>query len=311
MRCLLLCLFAPGVLLPTVGNAQTRQAGRLRQADVDGDGKLSAMEAGSRLWERLKHFDADEDGRLTENELAAAGMGDNKAARLPGGANASFDVISFDSVSGHSMAYSLFVPEIQPGKLPLVVCLHGRGGSTLAANVAASRKVQSKQPCFVMAPACDGRTARWIAGAMRSKPSHRSVLPELIEAIDDLVDRREVDPNRIYLTGQSMGGVGTWGIIASFPEKFAAAAPVCGTWDVKDAVKIKDVPIWAFHGAKDTTVPVDGSRDMISAIRQAGGKPKYTEFPEVGHGSWERAYADDNFWDWLFEQSLASAVKAR
>ena len=127
---------------------------------------------------------------------------------------------------------------------------------------------------------------------------------ELMEAIDDLVKKHSIDPNRIYITGQSMGGVGTWGIIATHPGKFAAAAPVCGIWRPEDAPKMKGIPVWAFHGEKDTTVPVSGSRDMIAAIRKAGGKPKYTEFPGVGHGSWEPAYAMDEFWTWMFRQSL-------
>ena len=185
-----------------------------------------------------------------------------------------------------------------------MLCLHGRGGNTRAANIAAGSHVQSRHPSFVMAPACDGRTARWVTGGFRNKDSHRSVMLELMEAIDDLVKKHSIDPNRIYITGQSMGGVGTWGIIATHPGKFAAAAPVCGIWRPEDAPKMKGIPVWAFHGEKDTTVPVSGSRDMIAAIRKAGGKPKYTEFPGVGHGSWEPAYAMDEFWTWMFRQSL-------
>lgn len=151
----------------------------------------------------------------------------------------------------------------------------------------------------------DGRTTRWVAGGIRNKDSHRSARLDLIELIQALVTEHEIDPDRIYLTGQSMGGVGTWGIVAQHADRFAAAAPVCGMWRVEDAARMKSVPLWAFHGAADKTVPVSGSRDMIAAIHAAGGEPKYTEFPDVGHGSWEPAYAMGEFWDWLFEQSLA------
>jgi predicted peptidase len=102
-----------------------------------------------------------------------------------------------------------------------------------------------------------------------------------------------------------MGGVGSWGAAARYPELFAAAVPVCGAWDVDDAPKMISVPIWAFHGDQDTAVPVQFSRDLTAAVQKAGGIAKYTEYPGVGHGSWERAYADPELWAWLFEQRKA------
>jgi predicted peptidase len=101
-----------------------------------------------------------------------------------------------------------------------------------------------------------------------------------------------------------MGGVGTWGLIANHPTKFAAAVPICGIWSPTGATKMNGVAIWAFHGAEDKTVPVSGSRDMIAALKDAKVKPepRYTEFPGVGHGSWEPAYSKAELWDWLFQQ---------
>lgn len=289
------------LMMANLACAQSRFEQRFEQMDKNQDGKLSQDEVPAKAWERMQAFDANNDGGLSREELSGAR---NRGKRRPGGANLAFEVKTFQASNNQSISYSLYKPKKTEGKLPLLVCLHGRGGSTHAANVAAASEIQAKHPCYVMAPGCDGRKARWVDTSFYKKDSHRSVLPELIEAIDDVVKEYPIDPNRIYLTGQSMGGVGTWGVIAKYPNKFAAAAPVCGTWTTKDAEKMKEVPIWAFHGAKDQTVPVSGSRDMIQAIQEAGGSPKYTEFPEVGHGSWGAAYATDGFWDWLFAQSL-------
>lgn len=100
-----------------------------------------------------------------------------------------------------------------------------------------------------------------------------------------------------------MGGYGTWDLISRMPETFAAAAPICGGGDENQAEKLIDLPIWVFHGADDTTVPPERSRNMVNAIKAAGGKKiKYTEYPGVGHGSWKPAYADPEFMKWLFSQ---------
>lgn len=224
--------------------------------------------------------------------------------RNPGGAPDTFKVETFKGAGGAEISYSLFSPSAPKDgeKLPLVLCLHGAGGNTTAADVLAAPDAQKKHPCFVMAPGCP-KDARWVKfTSFRGKEDNRVVEPELIEAIDDLVKKHPIDADRIYVTGQSMGGFGTWGLIANHPEKFAAAAPVCGGWNPEDAAKFKDVPLWAFHGAKDPTVPVKFTQDMIAALKKAGGAPKYTEYPEVGHGSWGEAYATAELWDWMFAQ---------
>lgn len=229
------------------------------------------------------------------------------ASARPGGVTEAFQVREFKGSNGQTLRYSLFVPKENPESLPVVLCLHGSGGNTAAAKVLASPKLQQKHPCIVMAPGCDSKNTRWVKTDFGRNPEARAVMPELIDALDAVILETKSDPSRIYITGQSMGGVGTWGIIASYPNRFAAAVPVCGIWPVTDAAKMNGVPIWAFHGAEDPTVPVSGSRDMIEALRKAGVKPepKFTEFPGVGHNSWDTAYGTGALWDWVFAQRRA------
>jgi predicted peptidase len=174
--------------------------------------------------------------------------------------------------------------------------------------VLAAPAMQQKHACVVMAPACAEKGAAWVQSDFR-KVDARPVMPELMEALNAVIAEVKADPARIYLTGQSLGGVGTWGILANHADKFAAAAPVCGIWKVEDAPKMNGVAIWAFHGADDPTVPVAGSRDMIEALKKAGTKPepKYTEFPGVGHGSWGPAYETAELWEWMFAQRKAKS----
>ena len=223
--------------------------------------------------------------------------------RLPGHVPSTFQASLIKASNGQTLRYSLFVPKNLPKDevLPLVVCLHGIGGGTHAVGVLADPEQQKKRPCFLLAPACDGKGNRWVKAQFRGGKG-RAVEPELMEALEDVLRKHPIDRARIYLTGQSMGGVGTWGLIASHPERFAAGVPVCGLWDPADAKKMRDVPIWAFHGARDTAVPVSGSRDMIEAIRKAGANPKYTEYPALGHGVWGEAYATEELWNWVFAQ---------
>ncbi len=280
---------------------------RLMSKDSNKDGKLSKEELGEQYWRRAAGQDANGDGQLDAQEIAAMqskGRGKRAPQVRPGGANAAFTVREFKGSNGHTLRYSLFIPANKPETpLPIVLCLHGSGGNTAAANVLAAPDMQLKHPCIVMAPACDGKSTRWVESGFRSSDA-RPVMPELMEALDSVVAEAKADSTRVYITGQSMGGIGSWGIIASHADKFAAAVPVCGIWEAADAPKMNGVAIWAFHGADDPTVPVSGSRDMIAALKKAEVKPepKYTELPGVGHGSWDPAYQTTELWEWLFAQ---------
>ncbi len=280
---------------------------RLWTKDTNKDGKLSKEELGDKLWQRMSAQDANSDGALDAKEAEAMskeGRRGKEEQERPGGANLSFQVREFKASNGQTLRYSLFVPaEKSETPLPLVLCLHGLGGNTQAANLLASAEMQKKHPCIVMAPACGDRSMRWAKGDFRGGEG-REVMPELVETLDAVIAETKADSARIYITGQSMGGMGTWGAIARYPQKFAAAVPVCGIWETQDAPKMNGVAIWAFHGDKDEAVPVSGSRDMIAALKQADVKPepKYTELPGVGHGSWNEAYNTAAMWEWMFAQ---------
>jgi len=148
---------------------------------------------------------------------------------------------------------------------------------------------------------------RWVqvewGGKSHSMPKTPSTPMKLaLAALDQVRKEFSTDEKRLYITGLSMGGYGTWDAIARHPDLFAAAVPVCGGGDDSTAPLIKDLPIWCFHGGADTVVPTHRSRTMIEAIKKAGGSPKYTEFPGVGHNSWDKAYSMGEMIEWMFEQ---------
>jgi predicted peptidase len=120
-----------------------------------------------------------------------------------------------------------------------------------------------------------------------------------------------VNDNRVYITGLSMGGYGTWDALARRPNFFAAALPICGGGDPKTVARFVNVPIWCFHGDKDEAVRVQRSREMIEALKNAGGEPKYTEYAGVGHNSWTQTYANPAVFEWLFTQLRRQPAEAK
>ncbi len=127
--------------------------------------------------------------------------------------------------------------------------------------------------------------------------------PDVLNALlETVIKQYHVDKDRVYLTGLSMGGFGTWTLAAAHPGTFAAIAPICGGGSPADAGKLAGIPTWVFHGAKDTTVPPKRSEEMVEALKAAGGTPKFTLYPEAGHDSWTATYANPDFWKWLLEQ---------
>jgi predicted peptidase len=221
-------------------------------------------------------------------------------------------------------AYRLLGPKsITPGtRYPLVIFLHGageRGNDNLSQLKyfpawMAEQSARKAHPCFVLAPQCRDEQ-KWVDvdwSKIESTPQSPTPTVDMlavIAAIEDTLQREPIDPARIYLTGLSMGGYGSWDLAARMPDRFAAVLPICGGGDEATAAKIKDLPIWCFHGDADTAVRVERSRTMIEALRAAGGAPKYSELAGVGHDSWTPAYRDPDVLAWIFAQKKPAKGK--
>ena len=220
--------------------------------------------------------------------------------------------------SDWTMPYRLFRPDVN-GKLPLVVYLHGSGGlgddnekQLGLGNVFGTRvwllpENQRLFPCCVLVPQTDRGWAKYDLTQRSDGPA--KVIPGLgdgsrlaLEIIDELIHEFSIDERRIYVTGQSMGGAGTWNIMTHRPKFFAAAVPCCGSISKEDGTGSIDTPLWAFHGDSDQTVPVAASRNRIAARRKAGGHPLYTEYAGVDHNVWEWAYTEPELVKWIFAQ---------
>jgi len=211
---------------------------------------------------------------------------------------------------------NLLVPIDKNQKYPLILFLHGageRGNDNERQlyhidSILANSEFQTKYACFVLAPQCP-EEQRWVEVDW-SLDSH--TIPEQISEplfltsllLDSLIKKYPIDENKIYIMGLSMGGYGTWDLIARFPNKFAAAVPVCGGGDENTASKIKNIPIWAFHGFKDKLVKVTRTQNMIAAIKNIGGTPKYTEYSNLGHLCWNKAFTTPELYEWMFAQKL-------
>jgi predicted peptidase len=124
----------------------------------------------------------------------------------------------------------------------------------------------------------------------------------LNQLLDQVEQELKVDKSRVYLSGLSMGGYGSWRYAAANPERFAAVVPICGGGEPdKWAESLTKVPIWAFHGAKDEVVPLARSQDMVDAVKEAGGEIKFTVYPEARHDSWTETYNNPEVYEWLLK----------
>ncbi len=215
------------------------------------------------------------------------------------------------------MPYRLFRPQAA-GKLPLVIYLHGSGGlgddnlkQLGLGNVFGTRvwllpQNQKSFPCYVVVPQTDRGWARYdptqTEGPAKVLPGLGDGSRLALEIIDSLCREFPIDQRRIYVTGQSMGGAGTWNIMTGRPQFFAAAVPCCGSISTDNGTGSINTPLWNFHGAADETVPVSVSRERIAARRKAGGHPLSTEYAGVGHNVWEWAYTEPELVKWVFAQ---------
>lgn len=205
------------------------------------------------------------------------------------------------------LKYLLHLPtgygDNQDRKWPLMLFLHGAGerGSDLnKVKVHGPPKLieQGKDlPFIVVSPQCPAGT--WWT----------EQLDALTALLDDVQTRYAVDVNRVYLTGLSMGGFGSWALGCRYPNRFAAIVPICGGGEWFLAERLKNVPVWAFHGAKDSVVPLRQSQEMVDALKRAGGNVQLTVYPEANHDSWTETYNNPKLYEWLLSQRKGGEAK--
>lgn len=213
---------------------------------------------------------------------------------------------------GDTLPYRLIYPRnYHEGKqYPLIVFLHGSGerGSDNEAQLKQLPGIFNTEefPCFVLAPQCPKNDV-WVSfpffpQSIKATDTLTRSTRLLLTLIKELCANLNIDTSRLYLTGYSMGGEGTFDIISRVPGMFAAAIPVCAVADTSKAVLLSQNHIWAFHGSADSVNNVIYSRLMIEALQKNGGTPKYTEYPGVGHRCWKKAYAEPDLVPWIFSQ---------
>jgi len=231
------------------------------------------------------------------------------------------------TVGKNTYRYQVYVPAdwSKKKKWPVILFLHGAGErgddglvQTEVGIGTVIRRHVERFPCIVVLPQCR-KDVWWLGTEMEA---------QALKALDQSIKEFNGDPQRLYLTGLSMGGYGTWGIAAKYPHKFAALVPVCGgvrpPIGIRNPVnspgedsssdpyaataqKIGRTPVWIFHGGSDRVVPVAESRKMAEALKAAGGNVKYNEYEGVGHNSWDKAYAEADLMPWLLAQRLDQA----
>jgi predicted peptidase len=197
-----------------------------------------------------------------------------------------------------NLDYLLYLPPDYASKesWPLILFLHGvreRGGDVamVKANGLPRLIEEGKNfPFVIVSPQCPAGEA-WV-WKLRS----------LLALVDEVVSHNKIDPDRMYVTGLSMGGFGTWGLAAYAPDRFAAIVPICGGGEPTSMPRLKRLPIWTFHGAKDEIVPIERTQELVDALEKAGGNVKFTVYPDVAHDSWTATYANPEIYKWLLEQ---------
>lgn len=208
---------------------------------------------------------------------------------------------SFKTSDAAEVGYLLSVPKADADETgrPLMLFLHGRGESrgplSLVAKWGPPKMIaDGKQlPYVLVSPQCPAED-EW------SSPTQQARLAELLGY---LIEKHAIDKNRVYLTGLSMGGHGTWKLASNHLDLFAAVVPVCGRCDPQWAENLKDIPIWVFHGNDDSVIPLSESVEMVDAIKALGGSSiRFTTLEHIGHNSWSSTYATPELFSWIDSQ---------
>lgn len=215
--------------------------------------------------------------------------------------------LTFSAILSDTLAYLLHVPPRDPQdsakRWPLILFLHGAGERGY--DVEQIKKhgipkiVESREdfPFVTVSPQCPPNT--WWS-------EHAATL---IALLDNTLATQPVDPERVYLTGLSMGGFGTWHLAVTYPGRFAAIAPICGGGFPfhgfpQRASELSKTPVWAFHGAKDDVVPLSASQELVEVLRQAGGEVRFTVYPEAAHDAWTQTYDNPELYEWFLQHTL-------
>ena len=223
-----------------------------------------------------------------------------------------FKAGSYRSPSGETMQYRLFVP---PGydpaqKYPIVLWLHGAagrgsdnlsqlsGGNFAGSHIWTRPEIQRKYHAFVLTPQVDV-TKGWQRPHTNTPPV---AIRLALEILDQVEKEYSVDPAHEYVVGQSMGGEGVWAALSAAPQRFAAAIALCGFGNAYMLPRVAKVPVWIFQGEEDPVVSAAGMREWVKKLREAGGTPKYTEYPSIGHNVWDVAFTEPDLVEWLFLQ---------
>ena len=232
--------------------------------------------------------------------------------------NKSFKQKTFTANDGTTLPYRIFIPKDYDESIsyPVTLFLHGAGergndNTSHLKNVVQKLFNDKSSPfyqCIVVCPQCPANNqwvdTPWANGNYRtSKIPVSNELTAALELLDSLLETYSINPDRQYVMGISMGGFGTWDLIMRNPDRFAAAIPICGGADPLVAQKLINMPIWTFHDSTDPTVPVNGTRDMVSALEEKGAKyVTYTETAKYGHLVWDSVVDTDGLFEWLFAQ---------
>ncbi len=244
------------------------------------------------------------------------------ALALPAGAQFSADALMAPYVhtnaTGSLFPYRAHIPAYPEAgrKYPLILFLHGSGECgtdnqrQIRVGLPTLLTALLKRPghVLVVAPQCEG-TNRWTqllarGETYRMEPQPTSAMEAALAICRRMVAEHQADPDRLYVTGLSLGGFGAWEAVQREPSLFAAAVPICGGGDMSRARELRDLPIWVFHGTDDKNVSVECSRRMVAALRGAGNRTvSYTEYERATHNVWDRAYATPALLDWLLLQT--------
>ncbi len=217
---------------------------------------------------------------------------------------------SYRSPSGEAMAYRLFVPPDYDAakKYPIVLWLHGAagrgsdnvsqisGGNSAGSHFWTTAENQAKYHAFVLAPQVDAAKG-WARPHTNTPPV---AIRLALEILDKIEKQYSIDRAREYVVGQSMGAEGVWAALSIAPRRFAAAIALCGYGDAYMIARVAEVPVWIFQGEEDPLVPVTRARQWVAELRKAGGTPKYTEYPSIGHNVWDVAFSEPGLAEWLF-----------